>query len=184
MIAFRSCFNSISPPFVASCTARVGSHAQQRFCQAVWMYCRPTLSQPEIPNPKLQYQGGSKRQYLNRRPISGQPCVDRKFQIRSSNNHCLVMSATADPSCSELSEALQRNAKHEARLSNISDLCSFAACENKSRSSLTLRMTSVPEYLDVSLSGLKHHASITTGVPSSTISNNSITSSLRIRTQP
>ena len=44
------------------------------------------------------------------------------------------MSATADPSCSELSEALQRNAKHEARLSNISDLCSFAACENKSRS--------------------------------------------------
>ena len=29
------------------------------------------------------------------------------------------MSATADPSCSELSEALQRNAKHEARLSNI-----------------------------------------------------------------
>ena len=134
MIAFRSCFNSISPPFVASCTARVGSHAQQRFCQAVWMYCRPTLSQPEIPNPKLQYQGGSKRQYLNRRPISGQPCVDRKFQIRSSNNHCLVMSATADPSCSELSEALQRNAKHEARLSNISDLCSFAACENKPRS--------------------------------------------------
>jgi len=94
------------------------------------------------------------------------------------------MSATADPSCSELSEALQRNAKHEARLSNISDLCSFAACENKSRSSLTLRMTSVPEYLDVSLSGLKHHASITTRVPSSTISNNSITSALRIRTQP
>ena len=44
------------------------------------------------------------------------------------------MSATADPSCSELSEALQRNAKHEARLSNISHLCSFAACENKSRS--------------------------------------------------
>jgi len=44
------------------------------------------------------------------------------------------MSATADPSCSELSEALQRNAKHEARLSNISDLCSFAACENKPRS--------------------------------------------------
>ena len=97
-------------------------------------------------------QGSSKRQYLNRRPISGQPSVDRKFQIRSSNNHCLVMSATVNPSCSELSEALQRNAKprkrgdfrhpkdglyaakHEARLSNISDLCSFAAFENKSRS--------------------------------------------------
>jgi hypothetical protein len=32
---------------------------------------------------------------------------------------CGVMSATADSSCGELSEALQRNAKHEARLSNI-----------------------------------------------------------------
>jgi hypothetical protein len=32
------------------------------------------------------------------------------------------MSATADSSCGELSEALQRNAKHEARLSSISDL--------------------------------------------------------------
>jgi hypothetical protein len=30
------------------------------------------------------------------------------------------MSATADSSCGELSEALQRNAKHKARLSNIS----------------------------------------------------------------
>jgi hypothetical protein len=30
------------------------------------------------------------------------------------------MSATADSSGGELSEALQRNAKHEARLSNIS----------------------------------------------------------------
>src|SRR5262245_9110478 len=29
------------------------------------------------------------------------------------------MSATADSSCAELSEALQRNVKHEARLSNI-----------------------------------------------------------------
>jgi hypothetical protein len=35
------------------------------------------------------------------------------------------MSATADSSCGELSEALQRNAKHEARLSNISDLFPF-----------------------------------------------------------
>jgi hypothetical protein len=33
------------------------------------------------------------------------------------------MSATADSSCGELSEALQRNAKHEARLSNISGHC-------------------------------------------------------------
>jgi hypothetical protein len=32
---------------------------------------------------------------------------------------CGVMSATADSSCGELSEALQRDAKHEARLSNI-----------------------------------------------------------------
>jgi hypothetical protein len=32
---------------------------------------------------------------------------------------CGVMSATADSSCGELSKALQRNAKHEARLSNI-----------------------------------------------------------------
>jgi hypothetical protein len=32
------------------------------------------------------------------------------------------MSATADSSCGELSGVLQRNAKHEARLSNISDL--------------------------------------------------------------
>jgi hypothetical protein len=32
------------------------------------------------------------------------------------------MSATADSSRGELSGALQRNAKHEARLSNISDL--------------------------------------------------------------
>jgi hypothetical protein len=31
------------------------------------------------------------------------------------------MSAAADSSCGELSGALQRNAKHEARLSNISD---------------------------------------------------------------
>jgi len=31
------------------------------------------------------------------------------------------MSATADSSFGELSEALQRNAKHEARLSNISN---------------------------------------------------------------
>jgi hypothetical protein len=30
------------------------------------------------------------------------------------------MSATADSSCGELSGALQRNAEHEARLSNIS----------------------------------------------------------------
>jgi hypothetical protein len=30
------------------------------------------------------------------------------------------MSTTADSSCGELSEALQRNAKHEAKLSNIS----------------------------------------------------------------
>jgi hypothetical protein len=30
------------------------------------------------------------------------------------------MSATADSSCGELSEALQRNAKHDASLSNIS----------------------------------------------------------------
>jgi hypothetical protein len=34
------------------------------------------------------------------------------------------MSATADSSFGELSEALQRNAKHEARLSNISGLFS------------------------------------------------------------
>jgi hypothetical protein len=32
------------------------------------------------------------------------------------------MSATADSSYGELSEALQRNAKHEVRLSSISDL--------------------------------------------------------------
>ena len=32
-----------------------------------------------------------------------------------------VMSATADSSCGELSDALQRNAKREARLSNISE---------------------------------------------------------------
>src|SRR5713101_1925038 len=31
-------FQSISPPFVASCTARVRSHGQQRFCQVLWMY--------------------------------------------------------------------------------------------------------------------------------------------------
>jgi hypothetical protein len=33
-------FQSISPPFVASCTARVRSHGQQRFCQVLWMYGR------------------------------------------------------------------------------------------------------------------------------------------------
>src|SRR5213078_1038127 len=33
-------FQSISPPFVASCTARVGSHGHQRICQVLWMYCR------------------------------------------------------------------------------------------------------------------------------------------------
>jgi hypothetical protein len=37
------------------------------------------------------------------------------------NTKRLVMSATADSSCGELSGALQRNAKHEARLSNIAD---------------------------------------------------------------
>jgi len=34
-----------------------------------------------------------------------------------------VMSATADSSCGELSDALQRNAKHEAGPSNVSDCC-------------------------------------------------------------
>jgi hypothetical protein len=34
-----------------------------------------------------------------------------------------VMSATVDSSCGELSGALQRNAEHEARLSNVSDSC-------------------------------------------------------------
>jgi hypothetical protein len=45
-------FQSISPPFVASCTARVGSHGQQRICQVFWMYC--WAARPKIPNPKLQ----------------------------------------------------------------------------------------------------------------------------------
>jgi len=40
----------------------------------------------------------------------------------------------ADSPCGELSEALQRNVKREAKLSNISDLRSFLARENKPRS--------------------------------------------------
>src|SRR5437773_2480136 len=86
-------FQSISPPFVASCTARVRSHGQQRFCQVLWMYGRRC-------------------------------CLNRKFQIPSPDYDRPVM----------LSAALQRNAKHEARLSNISDLCSFVTCENEPRS--------------------------------------------------
>ena len=41
------------------------------------------------------------------------------------------MSATANSSCGTLSEALQRNAKHEARLSNISGLFPFENIETK-----------------------------------------------------
>jgi hypothetical protein len=41
------------------------------------------------------------------------------------------MSATADSSCGELGEALQRNAKHEARLSNTSGLFPFGKIEAK-----------------------------------------------------
>jgi hypothetical protein len=41
------------------------------------------------------------------------------------------MSATADSSCGELSGALQRNAKHEARLSNISDYSPVPAAQMK-----------------------------------------------------
>ena len=91
-------FQSISPPFVASCTARVGSHGQQRICQVLWMYRRLNLT----------LTGNSKSQV----PITNQ-------------------------------------ARH----------------------------------VDAELT-LELHASITTGVPSSIISNNSITSSLRILTQP
>jgi hypothetical protein len=40
-----------------------------------------------------------------------------------------AISATADSSCGELTEALQRNAKHEARLSNISGLFPFGNIE-------------------------------------------------------
>ena len=47
--------------------------------------------------------------------------------------------------------------------------------------SLPLRMTGPTDLVFAAFQG---HASITTGVPSSTISNNSITSSLRILTQP
>ena len=85
-------FQSISPPFVASCTARVRSHGQQRFCQVLWMYGRRC-------------------------------CLDWKFQCQTSKT-CPVM----------LSEVLQRNAEHEARLSNISDLCRSWFHENKPRS--------------------------------------------------
>jgi len=113
------------------------------------------------------------------------------------------MFATADSSCGELSEALQGNAKHEARLSNIQLLQTAArtlVCLRKASEDSVCYLSA--QFVEVAasfaraqddkpagvfgrgLSVLNHHASITTGVPSSTISNNSITSSLRIRTQP
>ena len=56
-------------------------------------------------------------------------------------------------------------------------LCSSWLTRKIRDPSLALRMTAM-------LSLRRPHCSITTGVPSSTISNNSITSSLRILTQP
>jgi hypothetical protein len=51
------------------------------------------------------------------------------------------MSAAADSSCGELSEALQRNAKHEARLSNISDFVLGRTERTDLRFFALLRMT-------------------------------------------
>ena len=134
--------------------------------------------------PSSNNQRSSKRQLFKSQANHRPTFVDRKFQIWSSNNHCLVMSATADSSCGELSEALQRNVSMRPGFQTSLIYFRLQLARINRDPSLGLRMTSVPEYLDVGLSGLKHHASITTGVPSSTISNNSITSALRIRTQP
>src|SRR6476660_4432477 len=74
-------FQSISPPFVASCTARVGSHGQQRICQVLWMYHRPTLSWPEIPNTNAAHLRGTAK---SQAPITNQ-----------LNFHCPVMLSEA-----------------------------------------------------------------------------------------
>ena len=111
-------FQSISPPFVASCTARVGSHTDN--------------------NVFVKFFG----------------CIARRFNPNPS-----------------------RNLQHYRRLR----LCETAP----RRSSLTRReRRGSISTRDPGVWSFSNHASITTGVPSSTISNNSITSSLRILTQP
>ena len=126
-------FQSISPPFVASCTARVGSHTDN--------------------NVFVKFFGCIARRF-NPNPPSPQSChVDRTK-----------------------AQAYAWRRRAPAPFLQIPD--ATRASRLQSRTSLALRMTSSTELSSSS------HASITTGVPSSTISNNSITSSLRILTQP
>lgn len=108
------------------CACRI-THAQQRFCQAVWMYRRAFARKPQS-----------------------------QFSLSCNGER-------SEPS---LIYAL-----------------SWPATINRDPS-LALRMTTKQRSDCLWYLGFEDHASITTGVPSSTISNNSITSALRIRTQP
>jgi len=64
-------FQSISPPFVASCTARVRSHGQQRFCQVLWMYgrrcCLNRKFQIPSSNGRIRGDGAPPRRFQPRR---------------------------------------------------------------------------------------------------------------------
>src|SRR6476661_404412 len=78
------------------------------------VWCRVLCHVPTNSRDKVASSGSASA-------ITGasKAATNHALAIRTNPLNSAVMSATADSSCGELSEALQRNAKHEARLSNI-----------------------------------------------------------------